>query len=145
MTGTTRSGVLPAPPDDRMAAYTAGGPGHDPFVVIHVYSWRSIFRLTVNMLSQQSDISQAARGVLVDMRDDMTPERFDPMALEMLGKDHYDRLKDRFERSWECVACYNDVNPGRKYAPTNDATVICANCCKGHPEYVRQLKVRADV
>jgi hypothetical protein len=138
-----RTNVLPAPPAGQLAAYFPTGPGYSEFAVIHLDGWHTTFRFMVNMLGHQGEFAAAAAAVLVDMRDDMTPARFDTMALQLLGEDRYKKLRHRFERSWECGSCYSDVVGGQKYVPTNDAGVFCARCCEGHPEYVRRLVTRS--
>jgi hypothetical protein len=134
--------ALPAPEPGRMAAYLPGGPGEDPAAVFHLEGWHSIFRFTVNLLHQQVDIAAGARPVLVEMREHMTPARFDPMARQILGDDRYNQLRDWFERCWSCRGCGKDIRVGWKYAPTSDGGAVCAACCQGHPDYVARLVKR---
>lgn len=130
------------PTTGRMATFRPGAEGRSTTAVIQLESAHSIFRFMVNMLHQQVDIGSAARAVLVDLRDHMTPEHFDPMALTLLGADRYEKLRDRFERNWDCVSCEQTVRVGGRYAPTDDAGAACAGCCKGFPEYMARLVKR---
>jgi hypothetical protein len=126
----------------RSATFRPGVDGRDPSMVIMVDAPTDIFRFAINMLDWQCEFGSAARAVLVELRDHMTPERFDPMARMMLGDTRYEQLRDRFERHWDCVSCEKDIRPGWKYAPTHDAGAVCAACCKGHPEWVAKLVKR---
>lgn len=132
--------LLPA--DGRMATLRPGGEGRSTTAVIQLDGAREIFRFAVNMLYQQCDIASAARSVLVDLRDHITPEHFDPMARELLGDDRYSKLRDRFQRDFTCDGCEKTVRFGARYAPNNNAGAVCASCCKGFPEYTAQLVKR---
>ncbi len=134
--------TLPTPSNGRVSAYLPDHAGQGPTAVIHLQGWSTIFRFAVNLLEQQVDIARAGKAVLVPLREHMTPARFDPMARQMLGDNRYSRLRDQFERSWDCQGCERDIRVGWRYYPTDDAGSICAACCKGHPEYRNQLVKR---
>lgn len=137
------TGTLPVPPNGRDALYLPKGhDGREPAAVFHLTGWQSIFRFTVNLLNCQVDIASSARVVLVDMREHMGADRFDPMARSLLGEDRYNRICDRFERSWNCVGCDREVRVGWRYAPTDDGGSVCAACCKGYREYEAKLTKR---
>ncbi len=110
--------------------------------VIRLEGPHEIFRFMVNQFGHQVEFGSAARSVLVDLRDAMGADRFDTMALSLLGEQHYEKLRDRFLRSWECQACETTIRVGARYAPERDAGAVCARCCKGHPEYVARLVKR---
>jgi hypothetical protein len=101
-----------------------------------------IFRFMVNLLGAQVEFGAAARAVLVDLRDQMTPALFDPMARSLLGQDRYEKIRHDFLRNWTCRGCENTIYVGRRYAPDHDAGAVCAKCCKGYPEYEARLVTR---
>lgn len=127
----------------RTATFRAGGDGLVSNMVVKVDGPMDIFRFAINMLNWQTEFGAAARHVLVELRDHMTPERFDPMARSLLG-DRYEKLADRFERYWHCRCCDEPIRVGAKYAPTSDAGAVCARCCRGIPEYASQLVKRTN-
>jgi hypothetical protein len=140
-TALDNEGLL-LPTTGRMATFRPGGDGRTSTAIIQLEGAHDIFRFMVNLLGCQIDIAHAARSVLVGLRDHMGPGRFDPMARSLLGDQHYERLRDRFERTWECTACGKGIRPGRWYAPTEDADAVCAACCKGFPDYLARLVKR---
>jgi hypothetical protein len=130
------------PPAGRMATFRPGGDGRPTTAVIQLEGGQEIFRFMVNLLYQQVEFGAAGRAVLVDLREHMTPQRFDPMARSLLGDDRYQKLRDRFERSWDCHGCQQHIRVGARYTPTDDAGAVCASCCKGLPEYTARLVKR---
>lgn len=140
-TALDNQGLL-LPTTGRMATFSPGTGGRSSTAIIQLESPHDIFRFTINMLGQQCDIYAAGRAVLVDLRDHMTPERFDPMARSLLGDDRYEKLRRQFQRDFSCAGCEKDIRVGAKYAPTNESGAVCAACCKGYPEEERRLTKR---
>jgi hypothetical protein len=141
LTALDKAGAL-LPTTGRTATFRPGSEGRDSTAVIQLEGPYAIFRFMVNLLGHQVDIGSAGRAVLVDLRDHMTPERFDLMARSLLGADRYEKLRDRFERDWDCDGCEQTIRVGRRYAPTDNAGAVCAACCKGFPEYTARLVKR---
>lgn len=119
----------------------AGEQGRDSSVHIQVDGAQNIFRLLVNMLGWQCEFGQGASAALIDLRDLLTPARFDPMARSLLGADQYEQLRYYFQRNWFCAGCEKEIRVGTRYAPTRDGGAACASCCRG-TEFASQLVKR---
>ncbi len=143
--GLDREGRL-LPSAARMTTFRPGTTDRPTTATIHLDGPHSIFRFMVNLLNCQLDIGGAAAAVLVDLRDHMGADRFDPMARSLLGDDRYAKLHTRFERDFSCDGCQKDIQVGHRYVPTADAGAVCAACCKGLPDYDARLvkRVRVD-
>jgi hypothetical protein len=130
------------PDDGRLATFRPGNTFRDSAVIIQLDGPYVIFRFLVNVLHQQVEFAAAARAALVELRDHMGADRFDPMARSLLGDDRYEKLRGRFLRNFSCVSCERDIRVGMRYAPTDDAGAACAACCKGFPDEQKRLVKR---
>jgi hypothetical protein len=92
-----------------------------------------IFRFAVNMLSQQVEFFRAGRVALVELREALTPDRFDPMARSLLGEDRHAKLSRYFLRDTFCVACERELADNDKRRPLTHAQVVCASCDVADP------------
>lgn len=131
------------PGDGRMATLMPPAGNRSTTLVVQIESPRDIFRFMVNQLGHQVEFGAAARGVLVDLRDSMGYEPFDDMARTLLGG-RYEKIRDRFERMWDCRSCETTIRVGARHFPTRDAGAVCARCCKGYPEYETALVKRPN-
>ncbi len=104
----------------------------DPRLTITLVGTHDIFRFAVNMLSQQVEFFRAGRTVLVELREALTPDRFDPWARLLLGEDRYAQLAHCFERDTYCVTCERDLGEG-KGRKLPQAQVICTSCDVDEP------------
>jgi hypothetical protein len=109
----------------------AGGDTHrDSKATITIDGGQDIFRLCINALNWQCEFGEGARGVLVQLREHLTPDRFDPMARSLLGDHQYERLADRFERDAFCCACEQEISPRAKRWPAGGHQSYCYRCMK---------------
>ncbi len=141
LTAIDRDGRL-LPPTRRLATFMPGGPGRPSRAVVHLDGAREIFRFMINLLGVQLDISEAARIVLVDLRDRITPAEFDPMARALLGETRYQKLAPQFERDWTCRGCDQTIRPGRRFSPTEDGGAACSPCGRNIPELAGTWRTR---
>lgn len=137
-----QAGVM-TPTHGRMATFFPGGNGRTSTAIVQLEGAKEILRFMIHTLAHQCDIARAGRAVLVGLRDHVTPEVFDSMAFDLLGKDLYEKRRKDFERDWECRGCERDIHVGHRYYPTDDAGAICAGCTSGYPEYEARLVKRA--
>jgi hypothetical protein len=82
------------------------------------------------MLHQQVEFCAAGRAMLVELRDHLTPERFDPMARSLLGEDRYEKLRSYFDRDRFCSSCDKELKPGAKFAAMAGARALCKACAR---------------
>lgn len=132
------------PGDGRIASLLPAGESRSTAAVFYLEGPREVFRFMVNQLGHQVEFGAAARGVLVDLRDSMGYENFDTMSRMLLGVDRHEKLRDRFQRSWDCRSCETTIRVGAKHLPDREAGAVCARCCKGYPEYEAQLVKRPN-
>lgn len=112
--------------------FAGGDTHHDSTATITITGGQDIFRLAVNALHWQVEFGAGARGLLVQLREHLTPARFDPMARSMLG-DRYERLADRFERDAFCCACEREIPPRAKRWPAGGHQAFCYRCKRRYP------------
>lgn len=108
--------------------FTAGDTYRDSSATITITGGQDIFRLAVNALTWQTEFGDGARGLLVQLREHLTPERFDPMARSLLGADQYARLADYFERDQFCCACDKEIPRRAKRWPAGGHRAFCYAC-----------------
>jgi hypothetical protein len=110
------------------AQFEPGSDGRSSVMTLRLEGPHDIFRFAVNMLHQQVEFGAAGRAMLVELRDHLTPDRFDPMARSLLGDDRYAKLRDRFERDRFCSSCDKELKPGAKFAAVSGARALCKPC-----------------
>jgi hypothetical protein len=76
----------------RLDRLPGGSGAGDLRLRIDLVGAHDIFRFCVNMLDDQVEFGQAGSLKLTALRKRMGRERFDPWALQMLGRDRYNRL-----------------------------------------------------
>lgn len=110
--------------------FVPGDTHRDSTATITITGGQDIFRLAINALNWQVEFGEGARGLLVQLREHLTPERFDPMARSLLGEPRYTQLADRFERSPFCCACEQEIGPRAKRWPAEGARSLCYQCMR---------------
>lgn len=111
-------------------SFEPGGNGRDSVATIRLDGGQDVFRFASNMLEQQVEFMVAGRTLLVELREHLTPERFDPMARSLLGEALYERRRTYFERDTYCAACEEEFEPGQPYAPIKNAKALCKPCAE---------------
>lgn len=95
---------------------------------IELVGTSDIFRFAVNMLGHQVEFMAAGRAILVELREAVGPDRFDPWAVSMLGADRYEILSPYFLRDADCVACERDLGEDYPRRKLPGAKVVCIDC-----------------
>lgn len=108
--------------------FTGGDSYRDSTATITITGGQDIFRLAVNALDWQVEFGDGARGLLVQLREHLTPERFDPMARSMLGEQQHERLAHYFERDAFCCACEREIPRRAKRWPAGGHQAFCYQC-----------------
>lgn len=108
-------------------SFTGGDTYRDSKATITIEGGHDIFRLAVNALHWQTEFGDGACGLLVQLREHLTPDRFDPMARSMLG-DRYEALAHYFERDSVCCACEKAIGPKAKRWPARGHQAFCYRC-----------------
>ncbi len=108
--------------------FTGGDTHRDSTATITIDGGQDIFRLCVNALHWQTEFGYGARGILVRLREHLTPARFDPMARSLLGEQKYKELAHYFERDSICCACERTIAPRAKRWPAKGAQAFCYRC-----------------
>ena len=108
--------------------FDGGDTYRDSRATIVIDGGQDIFRLAVNALHWQTEFGAGARGILVQLREHLTPDRFDPMARSLLGADQYAKLAHYFERDSICCACERTIAPRAKRWPAQGAQAFCYQC-----------------
>jgi len=114
------------------ARFEPGWSGRDAFMELRLTGGQDIFRFAINMLDDQVEFCEAGRSMLVQLREDLTPARFDPMARSMLGAERHEKLRSYFERDQFCAACEVHFVSGDKYARIEAAKALCSACAPAH-------------
>lgn len=93
---------------------------------------QDIFRLMVNLLSAQVEFHDLARGVLVELREHLKPQRFDPMAESLLGTPTFKAYSSNgyFQRDDHCCACEKRITARMKRWPAGGHRAFCFDCHK---------------
>lgn len=107
--------------------FAGGDTYRDSTATITIEGGQDIFRLAVNALHWQTEFGEGARGLLVQLREHLTPARFDPMARSLLG-DRYKQLAQYFERDSICCACERRIGPKAKRWPAKGHQAFCYQC-----------------
>jgi hypothetical protein len=108
--------------------FAPGDSYRDSTATITISGGQDIFRLAVNALHWQSEFGEGARGILVELREHLTPDRFDPMARSLLGDQKYEQLAGYFERDDVCCACEQRIKGRAKRWPAGGHRAFCSGC-----------------
>ena len=111
--------------------FKGGDTYRDSKATITIDGGQDIFRLAVNALHWQTEFGEGARGLLVQLREHLTPDRFDPMARSMLGE-RYEQLAQYFERDSICCACDRTIGPRAKRWPASGHRAFCYGCNRAY-------------
>lgn len=103
----------------------------EPRLALELVGSHEIFRFAVNMLDDQVEFCEAGRIIIVELREMVGPERFDPWARNLLGQERHDRLAAYFLRDGHCVSCERELDAGETRRPLKNAAVICKDCDPG--------------
>lgn len=97
----------------------------EPRLGLELIGCHEIFRFAVNMLDDQVEFCRAGRVIIVELREMVGGDKFDPWAVNMLGQERYDRLAPYFLRDDHCVSCEQEAPGGR---PLDGAHIVCKGC-----------------
>lgn len=104
-----------------------GTPGEHRLTV-RISGAQDIFRFAINMLNMQVEFFEHGRGALVELREALGADRFDPMAKSLLGEQYYGQMKSYFERSTICAACDSELADGEPRRPLPLGRVVGKSC-----------------
>lgn len=108
--------------------FEPGADRGDSVATIRLVHATEIFRFCVNLLDDQTEFHTAGRGILVQLREHLGADRFDPMAKSLLGEDRYARLAQCFERDSHCCACEKEIRSSAKRWPAGGHQSYCYAC-----------------
>lgn len=108
--------------------FTGGDSHRDSIATITITGGQDIFRLAINAVGWQVEFGEGAHGLLVQLREHLTPDRFDPMARSLLGEQQYERLSYCFERDSFCCACEREIPHRAKRWPAGGHRAYCYQC-----------------
>lgn len=98
-------------------------------LTIELVGSTDVLRFAVNMLSHQVEFCQAGRVILVELRERIGADRFDPWATSMLGAERFEKLRPHYmERDTHCVVCEREVADDEPRRALSQAQIVCADC-----------------
>lgn len=100
----------------------------EPRLNLELVGTTDVFRFAVNMLDDQVEFCKAGCVILVELREMVGADRFDPWAKQMLGDPTYDKLSPYFLRDTHCCVCEQELHPAATRRKLPQAQVICLDC-----------------